>query len=166
MTFDEAMKEMLSGKTVCRMNYDPEYDETLLDEFSRDGSNVSLRKLRVTIGRDGKRWEKELYNTPACEAVKFYPEEITSDGWFVKTETHSAEEAFQAFREGKWIRHESQEDFIKRDAEDSNVYQKFCRYPSGSTEKEVCRFDMSWFTVKRLFTFDDGWIISDKETPT
>lgn len=167
MKFYEAIKELLDGETIWRMNYDPEYDEVLRDEISFDGKDIHLRKSRITVLPDLTTHEKVLRDIVCQGALKIYSDELVATDWNIKDNTCSAEEALRAFREGKWIKHKTHETFFRKFPSDPNVYQRYWDSPSGSgSGMRICQEDMTWFTVRDLFLFKDGWIISDKETPT
>lgn len=160
MKFHEAIKELLDGKTICRMNFDPYYNETLLDEITFDGVRVGLQKSRITVGRDGKRCKKEVYSSANCSEIKFYPEELVADDWFVKDESCSSEEAFIAFCEGKWIKHKTRDSFVRRDPFDPDTCYRCYVHPASAGRtvyKEFLRLE----ELQNLFLFKDNWLVCD-----
>ena len=164
MKFDEAIKELLNGNTIWRMNYDHGYDEVLRDEISFDGKHIHLRKSRVILTPNFTRREKVLRDSDCQGGLTFFSEELAATDWNVKDDTCSAEEALRAFREGKWIRHKTSAVFVKKDPDDPKRCV-FYRKDALPLSKKIRRGDMEWSVVEDLFVFSDGWIVSDKETP-
>lgn len=160
MKFYEAVKELLDGKTIRRMNYDEYYDEVLLEEISFDGKDSYSRKARVTCGLDGTRYEKILDERKIEDGITFYPEEFTADNWTIKDGSCSAEEAFKAFNEGKWIRHKTKDSFIRRDPFELDVCYRCYVNPEFAGDC-VYKEPLKWEDLKYLFVFKDEWFVYD-----
>lgn len=178
MNFSEAMKELLAGKTIRRISKKRWEERDEPEEFIRDVSIVDGRFRFVAWqkkrGEDGEFWvEDALVQNPASrgDSVFFSIDEVLAEDWHVVGATHPAASALQAFLEGKWVRHKSWNQFVRRIDPMSDkgslatcavLNEHFAREPYEFCEKAYNYWGIKF---KDFFKESYGWIISDKDFP-